>query len=217
MQYTIVQSEAISNQAAATIRNMIINGQILDGERINEVQLSKKLGISRTPIREGLGQLAAEQFVRLIPRRGFFAAELSPQEFSELYDLRPILDIEALILGGQPSNFEIDAIEAANKAFVLSKPGMDAVEADEHFHRLLLARCPNSVLLCIIENLMLRTQRYELALFRETSPMQHAGDQHEKIITSLRKQNMAKAAKHLRDNLTSGKAPILAWLSARSE
>ena len=210
-------NEAVSNQAAATIRAMIINGHILDGERINEVQLSKTLGISRTPIREGLGQLVAQQFVRIIPRRGFFAFALTAQEFSELYDLRPILDIEALILGGQPMDIEIDAIETANTVFLRSKPGAAAVEADENFHRLLLARCPNKVLLSYIENLMLRTQRYELALFRETKPVQHAGDQHAKIISALRNKDMAMAAKHLRQNLTSGKAPILDWLSARSE
>lgn len=217
MQYTILRNTPVSNQAAATIRTMIINGQILDGERINEVQLSKKLGISRTPIREGLGQLVAEQFVRLIPRRGFFAFELTPQEFSELYDLRPILDVEALILGGQPSDIEIDAIEAANKVFLSSRSGLASVEADEAFHRILLTRCPNRVLLSYIENLMLRTQRYELALFRETMPVEHAGDQHNRIIRALRNKNMTMAAEHLRKNLTSGKGPILDWLSARSE
>lgn len=212
-----MKNDAISNQAAATIRAMVVSGHILDGERINEVQLSKKLGISRTPIREGLGQLAAEQFVTLIPRRGFFAAALTPEEFSDLYDLRPIFDVEALILGGQPSSDEIDAIEGANRRFIKAKPGMAAVEADEVFHRLLIARCPNKVLLNYVENLMLRTQRYELALFRDTPPLQHAGEQHEKIIQALRAQNMELAAQHLRNNLTSGKDPILNWLSARSE
>lgn len=217
MQYAITPNEAVSNQAAATIRAMIINGQILDGQRINEVQLSAKLGISRTPIREGLGQLVAEQFVRLIPRRGFFAFELTAQEFSDLYDLRPILDVEALILGGQPSTTEINAIEAANKTFIRSKSGLAAVESDEAFHRTLLARCPNSVLLTYIENLMLRTQRYELALFRETTPVEHAGEQHERIIDALRNKDMTMAAEHLRKNLTNGKGPILDWLSSRSE
>ncbi len=215
MQYTIRPSEAISSQAATIIRTMIVEGKISDGERINEVHLSHHLNISRTPIREGLGQLVAEQFVENIPRRGFFARELTVSEFSNLYDLRPILDVEAFTLGGQPSTSEIDAIEAANQGFNEAEAGSAAVDADEAFHRLLLARCPNKVLMEFIESLILRTRRYELALFRETTPIQSAGNQHALIIKALRDLDMATAAKRLRDNLTSGEAPILTWLSVR--
>lgn len=215
MQYTITSNDAVSVQAASVVRAMIIEGQISDGERINEVQLSQKLGISRTPLREGLGQLVAEQFVHLVPRRGFFAAELTPKEFSDLYDLRPLLDPQALILGGQPSDAEIDAIDASNNAFINATPGPAAVEADEIFHRRLLASCPNKVLLDLIETLMRRTQRYELALLRTEPPVKHSGEQHSKIIKALREHDLFGAAERLRENLTSGKAAILDWLSSR--
>jgi len=215
MQYTIMSNDAVSVQAASVVRAMIIEGQISDGERINEVKLSQKLGISRTPLREGLGQLVAEQFVHLIPRRGFFAAELTPKEFSDLYDLRPILDPQALILGGQPTDDEIDAIEASNDDFINAEPGSAAVAADEIFHRRLLANCPNKVLLDLIETLIRRTQRYELALLRAESPVKQSGEQHSKIIKALREHDLAGAAERLRENLTSGKSAILNWLSSR--
>ena len=215
MQYTIKPSEAISSQAATIIRTMIVEGEISDGERINEVHLSKHLNISRTPIREGLGQLVAEQFVESIPRRGFFAREMTAYEFSNLYDLRPILDVEAFILGGQPSTSEIDTIEVANQRFHEAAPGNAAVNADDAFHKLLLARCPNKVLMEFIDSLILRTRRYELALFRETTPIKSADNQHALIIKALRDRDMVIAAKRLRGNLTSGKAPIIKWLSTR--
>ena len=215
MQYTVKANEAITTQAAAVIRSMIIDGEILDGQRINEVQLSRQLGISRTPIREGLGQLIAEHFVEIIPRRGFFARELTSDEFSDLYDMRPLLDPEALLIGGQPSHHEIDTIEAANESFLNADGDVEAVNADEAFHRALLAHCPNAVLLGVIENLMARTRRYELALFRHASAKRVAGDGHARIIAALRNEDVATAAKALRDNLTGGKAPILDWLSAR--
>lgn len=217
MQYTIQKPQAVSNQAMSMIRAMIINGDIADGGRINEVHLSKELGISRTPVREALGQLIAEQFVTLIPRRGFFARELTPKEFSDLYDLRPILDPAALIAGGQLTAGEIDQIEQANNIFLNAAPGLAAVEADEAFHKLLLIRCPNAVMIGLIENLMQRTKRYELALFRETKPVTFAGNQHAQIIKALRDENLKLAANHLKDNLTGGKAPILSWLKTRTE
>jgi len=194
---------------------MIIDGEILDGQRINEVQLSRQLGISRTPIREGLGQLIAEQFVEIIPRRGFFTRELTSHEFSDLYDMRPLLDPEALMFGGQPTHHEIDAMEAANEVFLNANGGIEAVNADEAFHRTLLVRCRNTVLLGVIENLIARTRRYELALFRHASMKHVASDEHAKIIVALRNEDLATAAEKLRNNLTNGKAPILDWLCAR--
>lgn len=215
MQYTIKRSQAASEQVADIVRSMLIEGYIKDGQRINEVRLSEKLNVSRTPLREGLGQLVAEDFVEMIPRRGFFARELSSAEFSDLYDMRPILDPHALSIAGLPSPQEIDKIEAANHKFLNAKSGIAAVKADEVFHRLLIQRCPNLVLLGLIENLMKRTLRYELALFRETSPIQFAGNQHALIIEALRREDMDAAAQCLRDNLTSGKGPILTWLENR--
>ena len=59
------------------IRSMIIQGEMADGERLNEVHLSDRLGVSRTPVRESLNQLVVDGFIELIPRRGFFVRELS--------------------------------------------------------------------------------------------------------------------------------------------
>jgi DNA-binding GntR family transcriptional regulator len=69
----------------------------------------------------------------------------------------------------------------------------------------------------MINNLMLRTRRYEVALFRETQPIQVANDEHEKIILAIKNQELERAAKLLRQNLTSGKKPILDWLESRSK
>lgn len=215
MQYTIKPQKAISDHAADIIRNMVFEGHISDGERLNEVKLSKQLGISRTPLREGLGRLVAEHFVHVIPRRGFFVKVLTPHEFSDLYDLRPMLDPKALLLGGQPTKAEIDAIERANAVFMRTEPGAPAVNADEEFHRLLLKRCPNAVLLDLIDNLMMRTRRYELALFRETTPVRSAGNKHKEIIQALRVQDLNAASDRLLENLTAGKEPILNWLKTR--
>lgn len=90
-----------------------------------------------------------------------------------------------------------------------------SVEADKIFHRRLLANCPNKVLLDLIETLMRRTQRYELALLRTEPPVKHSGEQHGKIIKALREHDLSGAAERLRENLTSGKAAILDWLSSR--
>lgn len=66
-----------SERAYNTLRKLIVEFKLKPGDRLNEVQLSRSLGVSRTPIREALNRLASEGFVSLKPNRGFFVRSLS--------------------------------------------------------------------------------------------------------------------------------------------
>ncbi|MEM7612854.1 MAG: GntR family transcriptional regulator [Pseudomonadota bacterium] len=216
MQYTVIDKSPISAQTASAVREMIVAGELVAGDRINEVHLSEALGVSRTPLREGLRQLVAEDFVDSEPRRGFFVRPFSVDEFSDLYDLRPILDPAALLAGGAMTVEQVHHLSELNDQFINADTGLNAVMADEAFHRALIARCQNQILTQTIDNLMLRTRRYEIALFRDRQPIRGAADQHILIIDALRHKDVALAAEHLRANLTGGKAPILEWLASRA-
>lgn len=83
----------LSDQAASYVRELIISGQLLPGEYIRQERLAADLGISATPVREGLLALRGEGFVRLEPRRGFVVDALSSQ------DVRDLFAAEAMIAG----------------------------------------------------------------------------------------------------------------------
>ena len=93
----------LSDSVVLRLRNMIVDGQLAAGARINEVHLSQQLGISRTPLREALARLAQEGALRSVARIGYFVRPLTVEEFDQLYDIRPILDPEALRLAGLPA------------------------------------------------------------------------------------------------------------------
>jgi DNA-binding GntR family transcriptional regulator len=93
----------LSHTVATRLRHLIVDGQLAAGQRINEVHLSQQLGVSRTPLREALARLAQEGALRSVPRIGYFVRPLAIDEFEQLYDIRPILDPEALRLTGLPS------------------------------------------------------------------------------------------------------------------
>lgn len=204
----------ISDDVAEAVREMIVAGALCDGERVNEVHLAEKLGVSRTPLREALNRLVAEGALIAQPRRGLFVRPLSVEEFDGLYDVRPLLDPEALRLSGVPDAARLEELEQLNAKLTRAK-GAQAIALDDRWHLLLVAACPNRALIELIELMMARTRRYELALMRETKSVKDATDAHAAILKALRKRDLEGACMALKRNLQTGKAPVLAWLKAR--
>lgn len=195
---------------------MIVSGSLKDGTRINEVKLAEHLSVSRTPLREGLGRLVANGVVRAEPRRGFFVEPMSVTEFEQIYDIRPILDPEALRLAGIPSSSQIRRLERLNSKMMAAKTPSAAIDIDDQWHLELLAKCPNRVLVDLIAQIIARTRRYEHALFRETQAVWTASQDHERILSALRDSDLTGACAMLKRNMQSGKAPILEWLKNRT-
>jgi DNA-binding GntR family transcriptional regulator len=76
----------------AELRRLILQGELLPGERLVEDRLAERLGVSRNPVREAIRVLAAEGFVEVTPRRGAAVSRLSPEEAEELFDVRMALE-----------------------------------------------------------------------------------------------------------------------------
>src|SRR5918998_6669723 len=104
-------AEGIAN----LIRDMILDGRLPAGDRINEVHLAAHIGVSRTPLREALSRLVNEGALRDVPRRGFFVCPLSEEEVRAIYPIRSILDPAALRLGGFPSAQRIARLRRLNR------------------------------------------------------------------------------------------------------
>jgi len=81
----------------------------------------------------------------------------------------------------------------------------------------LIAACPNRVLLDLIENLMLRTRRYEVALLREQPNRLRATGDHDRILAALRAGDLPAACAALKANMQSGREPIIAWLTSQAQ
>jgi DNA-binding GntR family transcriptional regulator len=205
----------MSDAVAAELRHRIVDGRLPAGERINEVRLSQQLGVSRTPVREALSRLAAEGALTSVPRFGYFVRPLTLEEFEQIYDIRPILDPEALRLAGIPPPKRMERLEKLNRKLAAARDPETAIALDDEWHLDLLADCPNRVLVELIENIILRTRRYEIALMRETHNVLRASEDHARILAALRGGDLAAACAALKHNMQSGRAPILEWLVAR--
>ncbi|MGD9980269.1 MAG: GntR family transcriptional regulator [Hyphomonadaceae bacterium] len=214
MQLLETQRGNISDAAADALRAMIVDGRLAAGDRLNEVHLAAQLGVSRTPLREALSGLVAEGALIARPRLGYFVRPLSLEEFEQIYDIRPLLDPEALRLAGVPSAKRISRLEKLNADLSRAK-GVRAIDLDDAWHLELLADCPNRVLVELIENMILRTRRYELALMRERGSVVTATEDHKRILSALESGDLKQACIELRRNLQGAREPMAAWLRQR--
>jgi DNA-binding GntR family transcriptional regulator len=207
----------LSDSLATEVRDMIVDGRLAGGERVNEVHLAARLGVSRTPLREGLMRLVSEGAVTVVPRLGFFVCPLSAEEVEQIYPMRGILDPAALRVAGLPDKARISRLKALNRRIAKARRPMEVVRLDDRWHFELVESCPNAVLLGLIEQFMWRTRRYELALMGDEVNVAGTVECHEQVIAALEAGDLDLACARLEENMRHGKGPILEWLAARGQ
>ncbi|HEX8232372.1 MAG TPA: GntR family transcriptional regulator [Caulobacteraceae bacterium] len=214
MQQKLVRQN-ISEAVATALRDRIVGGRLAGGERINEVRLAAELGVSRTPLREALTRLTGEGAVTSLPRLGFYVCPLSAEEVEQLYPIRAILDPAALRLGRIPPAGQLRKLRTLNGRMRREHDPRQVIALDDEWHLDLVAACPNTILLGLIEQFIWRTRRYELALMSDGGNVRNAADEHDLILDALEAGDLEGGCEGLRRNMQSGKAPVLAWLAKR--
>jgi DNA-binding GntR family transcriptional regulator len=215
MQFSALNRQNMSEQLANIVRQMIVDGVIPAGSRINEVHLARDLGVSRTPLREAIARLVREDTLATVPHVGAFVRPLTIEEFEQIYPIRALLDPEALRLAGLPSREHIGRLERLNARIDAATNPDNIIAFDDEWHLLLIAGCPNKVLIDLIQKFMRRTRRYELALMRERRQVDIATGTHSEIIAKLRDGDIESAAAILKRNLETDGEPIRRWLLER--
>lgn len=210
-----LERQNLNDAVEAAVRSMIVDGRVAAGERLNEVHLAARLGVSRTPLREALNRLAAEGAIEARPRLGYFVRSLSVADFEQLYDIRPLLDPAALRLAGAPSPQTLAQLERLNERLARATDPVARIAIDDAWHLALIEACPNRVLIELVRNMMLRTKRYELAWMREDAGVTQASVSHGEIIKLLRSGELDATCEALRVHLSSAKPAITSWLRSR--
>jgi DNA-binding GntR family transcriptional regulator len=207
----------LSEDVANLVRDMILDGRLPAGERINEVRLSGELGVSRTPLREALSRLVNEGALQDLPRRGFFVRPLTAEEVRNIYPIRGILDPTALRLAGVPSGDAMARLTKMNRELAACTDPVEIVRLDDRFHLELIAGCPNPVLVELIRQFMWRTRRYELGLQQRSVGMKGAVAAHQRILAALKRGDLDHACRELEGNMMRGQDPVLKWLAERDQ
>ena len=134
-----------------TLRQAILTGEMEPGERLMEIQLANKLGVSRTPIREAIRKLELEGLVIMIPRKGAEVAHITVKDMRDVLEVRSALEELATTLACKNVTPEhIEELKTANRVFeaaIVSKDVVAIVNADVAFHNIIYSMTDNQRLI----------------------------------------------------------------------
>ncbi|ADH64954.1 transcriptional regulator, GntR family [Allomeiothermus silvanus DSM 9946] len=194
---------SVREAAYAHLREAILGGRLVPGERISEPGLAETLGISRTPVREALQRLAQEGLVELVPAKGARVRVLRPEEVREVYEVRALLEAEAARLAARHASLDELSHLAGLLAALDSIPRecyLEQMQVDFEFHTRLVEAAHNRTLARIYGDL-----RSSLALVRsfQQTLSQHpkTRQQHQNILHALRQRDPEQAALAAREHV----------------
>ena len=200
-----------------TLRQAILRGEMEPGERLMEIQLAQKLGVSRTPIREAIRKLELEGLVIMIPRKGAEVAHITEKDMRDVLEVRSTLEELAVTLACKSvTPDKIEALKAANKVFesaIISKDVVNIVDADVSFHDIIYAMTDNQRLIQIINNLREQMYRYRLEYVTDARTHSILISEHNDIIQKLQDKNVEDAKTVVRQHINNQEKGIVRLLN----
>ncbi len=172
-----------------TLRQAILRGELKPGERLMEIQLANKLGVSRTPIREAIRKLELEGLVLMIPRKGAEVAEITEKSLRDVLEVRRALEELAVELACEKiTDVQIQELRDAAEEFRESLKEGDITriaEADVKFHDVIYMATDNQKLIQLLNNLREQMYRYRVEYLKRSDFHQQLIDEHEEIIETI--------------------------------
>ena len=180
-----------------TLRKAILRGEFQPGERLMEIMLANKLGVSRTPVREAMRQLENEGLVIMIPRKGAQVAQITSQELHDVLEVRRSLEVLAAEKACERiTPEEIERLRQAEQRFVdiISSDDITAVaEADVAFHDVIYNATGNRRLIQLLNNLREQMCRFRVEHLKNKDGRRHLAEEHRKILEAVVNQNVEDA------------------------
>ena len=180
-----------------TLRDAIMTGELLPGERLMEIKLADKLGVSRTPIREAIRKLELEGLVVNTPRKGAEVAGISAEDLRDVLEVRRTLEILAINLAcdkmTDESLNELYGNIQSFKELIATKAATDIASADVGFHDIIYKSTGNNRLIQILNNIREQMYRYRLEYIKDIDSWKRLLDEHTAIYESIKNRDRESA------------------------
>ena len=182
-----------------TLREAILKGDLKPGERLMELQLAAKLGVSRTPIREAIRMLEQEGLAVTTPRKGAEVAKMTLKDMEDVLEIRASLDeLASQVATVRITEEQLVRLKERKQDFEISLKSGNVkliAEADVKFHDVIYEATNNPKLVSMLNNLREQIYRYRIEYLKDTEKYPTLIKEHEEIYQSLLAHNEEEALK----------------------
>jgi len=219
MDRTQINRESVADQVATLLRRRILEGEFRPGTQVQELPLASSLGVSRNTLREAIRILSLEGLLRRSPHRGAAVSQLSLHDAREIYQLRRMLELPAVLAARHPDPGLLQEIRSAVEQYELAVRDRNwsrAVGHDLHFHSLLIRFHGNNRLESFYRN-MLGELRVGMVLVDRThdNPLALIPI-HRKICQLLTTGNLKQCAAALEQHLEDSESRLTQIMQAHA-
>ncbi len=203
------------------LRRAILTGELKPGERLMEIHLAEKLGVSRTPIREAIRKLELEGLVVMIPRKGAVVAEITEKSLKDVLEVRRALDMLSAELACERITEEgKQELKRACMEFenaVRDGELREIAQKDVALHNIIVEATGNIRLEQMVNNLSEQMYRYRFEYIKDTSRHGALLEEHRGIYESILKCDKKLAAERAKEHIDNQEAAIIAQLHLDEE
>jgi DNA-binding GntR family transcriptional regulator len=184
-----------------TLRNAILTGELSPGERLMEIKLADKLGVSRTPIREAIRKLELEGLVVNTPRKGAEVANISAEDLRDVLEVRRSLEVLAISLACEKMTDETLALLYENidafKHSIDAEATSDIASVDVTFHDIIYKATGNNRLIQILNNISEQMYRYRFEYIKNKESWNRLVEEHMNIYEAIKNRDKDLAVKSI--------------------
>jgi DNA-binding GntR family transcriptional regulator len=203
-----VSKTSFTDAAYRYLLDQILSHELHPGTALRSVEISPRLGLSRTPVERAIERLAGEGYVEFRPGRGPFVASVKPEEVLGLYDIRTMLEAEAVRLGLAQANDEfirqLEFLLARREQAIAdreSSPEEDrgVAESDRDLHLHIMSLWPNAKVQALYRQMNVHLRRFQLFAIART-PEDRAKEEHRRILEAIKSRDIQAAIQAIRDH-----------------
>lgn len=216
-----VERRLLHEEGVDRLRDMIIQGELAPGMKLNERVLAERLGISRTPLREAIRFLASEGLVELLPNRGAVVAPIDPERVRQTFLVLGALEaLAGELVCAQASDADLAAIRALHYEMLMHHAKRDLAgyfRCNQRIHTLIVECSGNAPLAQTYRGLNAQVRRARYLANLSAARWEQAVREHEAIQAALDARDGARLGALLREHLAQKLVMVAAALAGAAE
>ena len=200
-----------------TLRRAILKGELKPGERLMEIALADKLGVSRPPIREAIRKLELEGLVVMAPRKGAKVASITERDLNDVLEVRKGMEVLAISLACKRITGEelekLETIEQSFQKLIESGNLTELAEMDVKFHDTIYQATNNQRLVQLLNNLREQMYRYRMEYLKDIAVRRTLAEEHKAICRALRERDEQQAEQYVSIHIDNQQKAIIRSLN----